>query len=125
MMNDLDHETHTIDFDLEIHTPPHYEPPKPPEPSYSPSAPLISSIQNWRNSAPKFSLLEKPTPFDEEAINAEFQEEYEKLEQRGRQLNLKFQEFVKDLQIWICSSVEPVNQEAKLRQNPYVFTIDV
>jgi len=66
-------------------------------------------------STPKFSLLEKPTPFDEDAINAEFQEEYEKLEQRGRQLNLKFQEFVKDLQIWICSSIEPVSQEAKLR----------
>lgn len=109
-MNDLDYEALPIGFDPEIHMPPRYEPPEPPEPPYS-SSPLLSIDE----STPKFSLLEKPAPFDEEAINAEFQEEYEKLEQRGRQLNLKFQEFVKDLQIWICSSVEPVSQEAKLQ----------
>lgn len=63
----------------------------------------------------KISLLDQFTPFDEEAVNAEFQEEYETLEQRARQLDLDFQYLIKDLRIWICSSLDPISEEAKLK----------
>ena len=63
----------------------------------------------------KSSLLVKAPPFDEEAINLEFQAEYDALEQRSRQLDLNFQNLLKDLRIWISASIEPITDEAKIK----------
>ena len=67
------------------------------------------------SSTPKSSVLVKLPPFDEEAINREFQEEYDALEQRSQQLDLNFQNLLKDLRIWVSASVVPISEEAKLK----------
>ena len=58
--------------------------------------------------------MEAP-PFDEDAINAEFQDEYNRLEQQSHTLNLQFQDLVKDLRLWIAASIAPLNDEAKAK----------
>ena len=71
-------------------------------------------------SIPKLPLLTKPAPFDEEAVNAEFQDEYDRIEQRSRQLDLNFQDLVKDLRLWICASTSPVSEEAKVKYTSFL-----
>jgi hypothetical protein len=61
------------------------------------------------------SLLTKPTAFDENAINEEFQEDFRLLEDEATRLDLDFQDLVKDLKLWIAASVSPVTEEAKLK----------
>jgi PAS domain-containing protein len=63
----------------------------------------------------KASLLMEAPPFDEDAINAEFQDEYNHLEQQSRALDLEFQNFVKDFRLWIAASITPLNDEAKAK----------
>ena len=64
------------------------------------------------------SLLTKPTTFDEEAINEEFREDFKLLEQEATRLDVEFQQLVKDLRIWIATSVSPVTDEAKVKYAP-------
>jgi uncharacterized protein YukE len=52
---------------------------------------------------------------DEDAINAEFQDEYNCLEQHSHTLNLQFQDLVKNLRVWIAASLAPLNDEAKAK----------
>ena len=61
------------------------------------------------------SLLIKLPPFEEEAINAEFEDEYLELEARGKALDLRFQDLTRDLRIWISSSINPLSVEAKAK----------
>jgi hypothetical protein len=58
--------------------------------------------------------MEAP-PFDEDAINAEFQDEYNRLEQQSHTLDLQFQNLVKDFRLWIAASIAPLNDEAKAK----------
>jgi hypothetical protein len=108
------YETQPVNYTPNFHFPPL---PKPPNPSSSP----LQNFPPWNCAdesspapvRPKSSLLTQPPPFDEDAVNAEFQQEYAALEQRSRQLDLEFQEFVKELRLWIAAGVEPVSDEAK------------
>lgn len=63
----------------------------------------------------KASLLTEAPAFDEHAINAEFQEEYNRLEQESQTLDLEFQALVKELRLWIASSISPLNDAAKAK----------
>ena len=102
--------------------------PKTSQPVSSPPAHPLQNFPPWNCAdksspapvRPKSSLLTQPPPFDEDAVNAEFQQEYAALEQRSRQLDLEFQEFVKELRLWIAAGVEPVSDEAKRKYRPIV-----
>jgi hypothetical protein len=72
----------------------------------------------------KSSLLVKLAPFDKDAINAEFQEEYLRIEARGHELDLMFHKLLRELRIWLESSINPLTVEAKARYVP-VFVLMV
>ena len=86
----------------------------------SPSCTALEDLGRWphfdsRNASQGESFLTKPTAFDENAINEEFQEDFRLLEDEATRLDLDFQDLVKDLKLWIAASVSPVTEEAKLK----------
>jgi hypothetical protein len=106
-------EAQLIEYDSRLHHPPPCEPPKPPAQSHLLPLNLAHICSTPKTTIPKASILVATSPFDEEAVNLEFREEYEQLEKRSRQLDLSFQDLVKDLRLWIAASVDPVTEEEK------------
>jgi hypothetical protein len=117
--NYCDLETQPVDYDPQKHKPLPYIPPPaqfapPRQESYPPCvAPLIFSPTEG-----PISLLEETPRLDIPAINAEFQEEYDKLEAKSRELDLEFQTVVKELRIWMAASLEPATIEARTKCVP-------
>jgi hypothetical protein len=69
----------------------------------------------FRNDSQTESLLTKSIPFNESSINEEFREEFKRLENEARELDLSFQDLVKDMKIWIAASLGPVTEEVMIK----------
>jgi hypothetical protein len=107
-------ETQPVPFDPIKHAPPRVAYSKRPEPKSPPA------LHSGDESDPKIVkeplfLLIKPDPFDEDAINAKFQDEYFKLEEEAHELDQRFLAIAKDLRLWIASSIDPLSVDAKAK----------
>jgi hypothetical protein len=111
-------ETQPVPFDPIKHLPLRVEYAKRPEPQSPPVSHSGDASQSKSVKEPLFLLI-KPDPFDEDAVNAKFQDEYLQLEEEARELDQRFQAIAKDLRLWIASSINPISVDAKAKYVPF------
>ena len=101
-----------------INLSPPFPQPHNPLPLALPRISLSSATLTFSPTDGTISLLHETPRLDIPAINAEFQEEYDKLEAKSRELDLEFQTVVKELRLWIAASLEPATVDARVKYVP-------